>query len=151
MRVLLRDIDRKPLGQIELASGATPACVSTEKGREVYLNWEGAHDDEGHLRRCLSCGCDTLYRHRRMPQVTGFVIVLALALGLGGILGLATGLPFLIAMVLVLLLDVAILVLSRETLECYRCRSSYRNLDIAQYHQRWNGDTARRITSGDVS
>jgi hypothetical protein len=86
-----------------------------------------------------------------MPRVTGFAIVLALALGLGGILGLATSLPFLIAMVLVLLLDVGILVLSRETLECYRCRSSYRDLDIAQYHQRWDGDTAARITAGDAS
>lgn len=151
MRVLLRDIDQKPLGQIELTSGATPARVSTENGREVYLDWEGAHDDEGHLRHCLSCGCNTLYRHRRMPRVTGFVIVLAIALGLGGILGLATGLPFLIAMVIVLLLDVAILMLSRETLECYRCRSSYRDLDIAQYHQRWDGDTAARITADDAS
>jgi hypothetical protein len=151
MRVLLRDIDQTPLGQIELTSGATPARVSTENDREVYLDWEGAHDDEGHLRHCLSCGCNTLYRHRRMPRVTGFVIVLAIALGLGGILGLATGLPFLIAMVLVLLLDVAILMLSRETLECYRCRSSYRDLDIAQYHQRWDGDTAARITSDDAS
>ena len=151
MRVLLRDIDQTPLGQIELTSGATPARVSTENDREVYLDWEGAHDDEGHLRHCLSCGCNTLYRHRRMPRVTGFVIVLAIALGLGGILGLATGLPFLIAMVIVLLLDVAILMLSRETLECYRCRSSYRDLDIAQYHQRWDGDTAARITADDAS
>jgi hypothetical protein len=151
MRVLLRDIDQTPLGQIELTSGATPARVSTENDREVYLDWEGAHDDEGHLRHCLSCGCNTLYRHRRMPRVTGFVIVLAIALGLGGILGLATSLPFLIAMVLVLLLDVAILVLSRETLECYRCRSSYRDLEIAQYHQRWDGGTAARITADDAS
>jgi hypothetical protein len=86
-----------------------------------------------------------------MPRVTGFVVVLALALGLGGILGLATGLPFLIAMVLVLLLDIAILVLSRETLECYRCRSSYRDLEIARYHQRWDRDTAARLSGAGSS
>lgn len=146
MRVILRNLDREQLGTIELVPAETPSKVETDLGRVVFLDWERSQDDEGHLRRCLSCGGDTLYRHRRFPQITGFIAVLALALGLGGILGLATGWPVFIAMLIVLTLDIAILFLSPETLECYRCRSSFRNLDIARYHERWDRGVAARFS-----
>lgn len=147
MRVILRNLGREQLGTIELDPGLTPSKVETDLGRVVFLDWERARDDDGHLRRCLSCGDDTLYRHRRFPQITGFIAVLALALGLGGILGLATGWPVFIAMLIVLALDIAILLFSPETLECYRCRSSYRGVDIARYHARWDRGEAAKFSA----
>lgn len=146
MRILLRNIDREALGTIELSVDDSPSKVTTDRDRVVSLDWERARDDEGHLRRCVACGGDTLYRNRRFPQITGFIAVLALALGLGGILGLATGWPVFIAMLVVLALDIAILFLSPETLECYQCRSSYRDLDIARYHGRWDRSVAGRFS-----
>ncbi|MDP6987005.1 MAG: hypothetical protein QGG74_03065 [Phycisphaerales bacterium] len=147
MRVILRSLDHEPLGAIDLPTGDTPSKVQTDLDRVVFLDWERSQDDEGHLRRCLSCGGDTLYRHRRFPQITGFIAVLALALGLGAILGLATGWPVFIAMLIVLAFDIAILLFSPETLECYRCRSSYRDLDIARYHARWDRSEAAKFNA----
>jgi hypothetical protein len=146
MRILLRNIDREALGTIELSADDSPSKVTTDRDRVVFLDWERGRDDEGHLRRCVACGGDTLYRNRRFPQITGFIAVLALALGLGGILGLATGWPVFIAMLVVLALDIGILFLSPETLECYQCRSSYRDLDIARYHGRWDRSAAGRFS-----
>jgi uncharacterized membrane protein (Fun14 family) len=131
------------VGTIEIPPGEHPSRVLADTGVEVFLDWERARDDGGDLRRCICCGSEALYRHRRFPRMTGFVIVLAIALGLGGMLGLATGLPFSIAMVVVLLLDVGVLVLARDALVCYRCGSSYRRLRIAAYHERWSRAKAR--------
>ncbi len=142
MRMILRNADRQNLGQATVVDGETPVKIRTDYDREVFLQWEGALDDGGHLRRCPQCSGDTLYRHRRFPQVTGFIIVLALALGLAGILGVTSGIPFLIAMLVVLVLDVAILVLSPESLQCYRCQSSFLETPIASYHRRWDSKTA---------
>jgi hypothetical protein len=142
MRMILRNADRRSLGAVTVEQGETPTKVRTDRGREVFLQWEGALDDGGHLRRCPACSGDSLYRHRRFPQVTGFIVVLALALGLASILGITSGLPLLIAMVLVLGLDVGILLLSPESLQCYRCCSSFMDTPIAPYHRRWDSETA---------
>lgn len=151
MRMILRNLDHDLLGAAVLDQNEIPSKVVTDIDRVVYLDWERARDDEGHLRRCISCGGDTLYRHRRFPQITGFIAVLALALGLGGILGLATGWPVFIAMLIVLAMDIAILLFSPETLECYRCRSSFRDLKIATYHDRWDRHQATKCSSTSSS
>lgn len=147
MRVILRNLNHDVLGAAVLDQNETPSKVVTDMDRVVYLDWERARDDEGNLRRCVSCGGDTLYRHRRFPQITGFIAVLALALGLGGILGLATGWPVFIAMLIVLAMDIAILLFSPETLECYRCRSSFRDVTIATYHARWDRHQAAKYSA----
>jgi hypothetical protein len=115
--------------------------------REIFLHWDTALDDAGHLRRCIICRCPDLFREKAFPQVTAFVVVLAFAGAALGALGYATTPPMLIAMAVVLVLDIAILVFSRRRLVCYRCRSSYHDLPLARYHRPWDRSTAERYPS----
>ena len=130
---------------IEVDAEAKPArTTTTDTNAEVYLDWERAHDDSGHLRRCIVCGSEDLFRHKTFPQITPFVIVLAFALSLIGVLGFVTDVAILIGMTGVLLLDIAILFFARTRLLCYRCRSQYRDVEIADYHHHWDRSTEAR-------
>jgi hypothetical protein len=162
MRVELRDDRRRRIGRVAIDPAQRPTRVtvqtphraarSTSTGaaeavgvREVFLNWDSALDDAGQLRRCVACGCPELFREKAFPQVTAIVVMLAFVGGIIGALGLAENLPFLIAMAVVLVLDVAILVFSRRRLVCYRCRSTYHHLPIARYHRGWDRSRAERF------
>jgi len=148
MRVLVRQIDRSKVGEISPDGEQRPARIRTlDTDREVFLDWERAFDDAGQLRRCIICGSDHLFQHKTFPQITPFVIVLAFALSLIGVLGYVTDIAILIGMTGVLLLDIAILFFARTRLVCYRCRSQYRDLVIAEYHRRWDRDTDARLNN----
>jgi hypothetical protein len=145
MLIELRDAERRKVGRIDLDPAERPTRVHVQgSDREVFLDWDTALDDAGHLRRCVVCSCPDLFRTKAFPQVTGFVVVLAFAGAVIGALGLATTPPILIAMVLVLVADIAILLLSRERLVCHECRTSYHDLAIARYHRRWDRAIAER-------
>ena len=144
MRIDVRDEQGVQLGQLHVPDDGMPSRLRTDQDADVYLDWERSRDDQGHLRRCIVCGGDHLYRRRRMPRVTGFIVVLALAMAAAAILDLASGWPMLVAMVALLIFDVAVLVLSDEMLVCYTCRSGYRGLSIARYHRPWSRRTAAR-------
>ncbi len=145
MRIELRDAERRKVGRIEVDPARRPTRVHVQDSDgEVFLDWDTALDDAGHLRRCVACSCPDLFRAKAFPQVTGFVVVLAFAGAAIGALGLATTPPILIAMVLVLVADIAILLLSRPRLVCHRCRTSYHELSIARYHRRWDRAIAER-------
>lgn len=146
MRVMVRQIDRSKVGEIHADPEQRPARVRTlDTDQEVFLDWERAFDDSGQLRRCIICGSDHLFQHKTFPQITPFVVVLAFALSLIGVLGYVTDIAILIGMTGVLLLDIAILFFARTRLVCYRCRSQYRNLEIAEYHRRWDRATEARL------
>jgi hypothetical protein len=145
MRIELRDEQRRPIGRIAVDPALRPTRVTVvDANREVFLNWDLAVDDAGHLRRCVACGCNDLFLEKTFPQVTGIVVVLAFAGAVVGTLGLATTPPVLAAMTLVLVLDIGILLFSRRRLACYRCGTSYHELPIARYHARWDRATADR-------
>ncbi|HRP64309.1 MAG TPA: hypothetical protein PK400_13495 [Phycisphaerales bacterium] len=156
MRIELRDIARRRLGRIRLESGEQPTRARVESDRaqtkseveletaEVFLQWDGALDDAGKLRRCISCGCRDLFQEKAFPQVTGIVVVLAFAGAVAGIFGFVTDVPVLTAMVVVLALDIWILLFSKRRLVCYRCRTSYHDLPIARYHRSWERSVAER-------
>lgn len=163
MRIEWRDERRRKIGRVEVDPAPAPApppaqaplatrptrAPIIERGvhdpqREAFLQWEGALDDAGQLRKCLACGCPDLFKEKAFPQVTGLVIVLAFVGAIVGGLGLATNLPVLLLLIVVLVLDVAILVLSHRRLVCYRCRSSYHDVAIARYHRAWDRATADR-------
>jgi len=144
MRIELRDAERRKIGRIEVEPIRRPTRVRIQDtDREVFLDWETALDDAGRLRRCVACGCADLFRTKAFPQITGFVVLLAFAGAAIGALGRATP-PILIAMVLVLVADVAILLVSRQRLVCHRCRTSFHNLSIARYHRGWDRAVAER-------
>jgi len=146
MRIELRDESRAMIGRIEVDPSLRPTRVSiVGTGREVFLDWDTAVDDAGHLRRCVACGCQDLYKAKAFPQVTGLVVVLAFAGAIVGALGFATP-PVLLAMVGVLVADVAVLLFARKRLVCHRCRSSFHGLPIAKYHPGWDRTVAERHT-----
>lgn len=145
MRIDVRDAERRRVGRVEVDPGERPTRVRIDgAGREIFLRWDGALDDGGHLRRCVVCGGSELFSERAFPQITGLVVVLAFAGAVVGVLGVATTPPVLIAMTILLIVDVAILTLARKRLVCYRCRSSYHDLAIARYHKAWERSTADR-------
>ncbi len=145
MRALLKDGHRERLGEVEIDLANRPTRVHIDEAdRDVFLNWEGAVDDAGQLRKCLACGCSDMYAEKAFPQVTGFVVVLAFTGAALGLLGNDVPPPVLVAMTLVLIADVAILVFSRVRLVCYQCRSIYRDLTIARYHRSWDRSIADR-------
>lgn len=162
MRIDLRDDQRRPVGKatVDLAerptrivaepagSGASRMSVAPSgnggaPAREVFLHWETAVDDSGQLRRCVACGCTDLFTEKAFPQVTAIIVVLAFTGAIVGAVGWAST-PVLYGMLIILILDVAILVLSRRRLVCYRCRSAFRDLPIARYHRSWDRAVADR-------
>lgn len=150
MRIEWRDALRRRIGRVEVDPEARPTRAPIiERGvhtpeREAFLQWEGALDDAGQLRRCLACGCGDLFKEKAFPQVTGLVIVMAFVGAIVGALGLATNLPVLVLLIVVLALDVAILMFSNRRLVCYACRSSHHDVAIARYHRSWDRSVADR-------
>ena len=144
MRIVLQEPDGPGRRTLDVDPNRRPTRVQTlEDDRTVFLNWDQALDDDGQLRHCLTCG-GPLYRRKALPQVTGFVIVLAFALALVGILGFADNLLLLFGMTCVLVIDIAILLFARTHLDCYRCGSSHRRLPIASYHRPWERSMSNR-------
>ncbi len=146
MRIELRDDERRKIGRIMVDPALRPTRVRImgAEPREVFLYWDTALDDAGHLRRCVACGCTDIFQTKAFPQITGFVVVLAFTGAVIGALGFATTPPILAAMVAVLVADVAILLLAKRRLVCHRCRSSFHGLPIARYHRRWDRTVAER-------
>lgn len=127
-------------GEADPSTDAAPQRVLT-----YFLNWEGAIDDAGQLRKCVLCGCDRLYRRKVLPQVTPFIVLLAFAGAVIGLLGYSNNPLVLPGLVVLLVIDVATLGLARERLVCYRCGSVYSKLRIARYHRRWNRTEAELV------
>ena len=127
------------------ADNSAPPAPSLKPyaSKEVFLSWDTALDDAGQLRRCVACGCTDLFKEKAFPQVTAVIVVLAFIGAVIGALGLANT-PVLWAMLVILVLDVAILLLSRRRLVCYRCRSTFHDLPIARYHRSWDRSLADR-------
>jgi len=143
MRILIQQPGRR-VTSLNVDPQRRPTRVRTaEDDRDIYLDWEQSLDDEGRLRHCLVCG-KGIYKRKAFPQVTGFVVVLAFALALVGILGFAEDIPLLIGMSVVLLIDIGILLFAGTHLECYGCHASYRSIPIAPWHRPWDRNEAAR-------
>lgn len=145
MRIDVRTPEGTRLGRVEIDAAARPMRVRPALAeRDVYLEWDGALDDAGHLRACVTCGHPRLYRRRSLPQVTPFVVLLALALAAVALLGFVTSPAFLAILVVVLLVDIGVLLVARTRLVCYRCGSVYDRVPIARYHRHWDPAIAER-------
>lgn len=146
MRIELRDSNGRRVSRVEVDERARPARVQLgEGGQDLFLRWEGALDDASSLRKCVVCGCGELYARKSLPQVTPFVVVLALSGAAVAILGYATN-PLVVALLVALLVvDVLTLILARRQLVCYGCGATYSALRIARYNRPWDRAVADKI------
>jgi hypothetical protein len=146
MRLEPRDSSGRRLPRIEIDERARPPRVQIPPtGADLFLRWDEALDDAGALRRCVVCACPELYARKSLPQVTPFVVVLALSGAVVAVLGYAND-PVVFALLAALLaVDVLTLVLARRQLVCYGCGALYERLRIARYHRRWDRAVAERV------
>ena len=143
MQIDLNDLQRRRLGRVNIDPEARPPRVPiTSSEREVSLDWEGALDDAGNLRKCLACGSGHLFRIKTLPSVTPIFVILAFAGTAVSLFGYANNPVILAALILVMLAELIILIWSRTRIVCYRCRSTYANTQIARYHLSFNQQIA---------
>jgi hypothetical protein len=139
MRIDVNDPARRRRGWIRVDPTQRTPRVPLEGGSgKVFLAWDGALDDAGHLRKCLCCGSSNLYRIRSLPSVTPIIVILAFVGAAVGLLGYANNPVVLTSLVVVLLFEVTIILVARNRLVCYRCRSQYSDTPIARYHPRFD-------------
>lgn len=141
MEMELHDAQRRLVGRAHVDAQAQPVRVRVVRRgqeREVFLRWDGAVDDAGQLRTCIACGCPHLYRQRSLPRFTPFVLVLAAAGFVLGVLGYSNDPIVLTALIVLLVLDIAALLIARTLLVCYRCRTRYGRTPVARYITRWD-------------
>ena len=150
MHVDVRTQDGTRLGRVEIDQATRPIRVRPDDAdRDIFLEWDNAVDDAGHLRACITCGERHLYRSRSLPQVTPFVVLIALAGATVSLLGFVNRSWALGRLGVVLLIDIGVLFFAKTRLVCYRCGSVYGNLPIARYHRGWDQSIAERISNED--
>lgn len=125
--------------------------AASEPGKEMYLQWDGALDDEGHLRQCPACGSKELFVRKVVPQVTAFVLIVMAAAISVAFFAADKVMASIIVLLVVIIVDVLIYFFSPKTLVCYRCRSQYSQLPIALTQKSWDatrGDRHRKEVIG---
>ena len=81
VHIQIRNPDGQALPRMEVDTNRLPSILKDPyvPGREIYLDWSGAIDDENHLRKCPACNCQELFVRKDVPQLTAFVLVLVAA------------------------------------------------------------------------
>lgn len=148
----LRDAARRRIGRVMIDPAQRPVRVRIDSGpragETVYFDWEGALDDAGHLRRCVSCG-GPLYRAKRLPQVTPFLSGLLVVAVVVAALGHSTSAWLVGGIVVLALVDLSVLLLALPRLVCYCCGSAFGQTPIARYISGWDSRTARAARPRD--
>jgi hypothetical protein len=148
MRIDIYDEAGRRVAKVQVDPKSPPATISARGPggavHERYLDWDKALDDEGRVRKCPACGCEELYVRRLFPPLTGFVIVLVVALLCLALYGLeVVNLPtLLVATGLLVAAHVAFTLLSPRFLVCYRCFSRYYDAGISRDRQEWDAAIA---------
>ena len=146
MRLYIRSRRREPRFSVEIDPKDPPAVVKPpagEEGGEVVLYWDGAIDDEGHLRQCPVCGCRELFVRKNVPQLTVFVLIVLAAVAFMVLAGMDEAILGAIVLGALILLDAAIYFLARPDLVCYRCRTEAVGAPVSREHKRWDPERAR--------
>lgn len=123
--------------QPESAAVSCSGCGwSRDTGVEDYQN--------GRLRRCRICGCDDLWRQKDFPPALGLAIVATAAISSSIAWGYYRPLLALSFLFAAALLDMALFLLMRDMLVCYRCGARHRRTPIDQQHPKFDLETAER-------
>ena len=141
--------DESPAPATTAASTSTgvPAAApgdNAAKGREVLLIWDGAFDDQQHLRRCPACGCRELFVRKDFPQITGLVIVLMAAVLAVALFGNQLVIYGFLLLGAAAVIDAIIFFFVGKCLVCYRCRSEFRDTPIRPDHPGWELATGEK-------
>ena len=148
MRIELRDTSGRRLARVEVEESARPARIDVPGCTQaMFPRWDGAIDDAGSLRRCVVCGCESLYVRRNLPQMTPVVVVLAFSGAAVAILGYAAHPAATAGLVVLLIADLLILALSTRRLICYRCGAIYTRVRISRFHQPWDRAIAEKVVA----
>lgn len=124
-------------------TGASEKLRCDTCGWERTLRGDDVHADVP--RRCISCGCDDLWRQKDFPQSLGLTFVAVGALL--STLAWAWYMPRLAIGVLLAfaLLDVLLYTFMKDVLVCYRCGARYRSESIGDAERsNFNLETAER-------
>ncbi|WP_432800062.1 hypothetical protein [Poriferisphaera sp. WC338] len=117
---------------------------SSNASQTIVLDWDRALDDEKHLRHCPVCGCSDLYAKKKVPQLTGFWLLLLAAI----IVMLIFGLPMiewlLGALICVFFADLIIYKCLKRVLICYQCGSEYQGFPMSKVYGSWEATTAEK-------
>jgi len=166
VKIDLRNRRRERLFQVEVdprdppsvvkhpSAAAVPAVTTSADAAErptgatatqdIYLHWDGAFDDQHHLRRCPACGCRELFARKDFPQITGFAIVVAAAVIAMALFGANEVIWGVIVLGLVVLIDAIIYLFAGKCLVCYRCRTEFRGTPIRPDHPAWELATGEK-------
>jgi len=118
--------------------------------RELFLDWDRALDDQGHLRHCLVCGCPDLYVSREVPRVTVFVLIVLAAVLSMLMFGFGQIVWGVVVLVVLLLADLGIMLFARRRLECYNCAAVFSDLPIRRSRRGWEQAVAEKYSKPDA-
>ncbi len=149
VKIRLNNEKREHLFNIHVDDQSPPSVVKDPNGEheQVTLDWDGAINDEGHLRHCPVCECKDLFVRNDFPQVTGLVVVALAAVISLIMLYHHFVLYACVVLGLVVLIDFLIYFFTGKVLVCYHCRSEFRDLPIRDDHAKWElsiGERYRR-------
>lgn len=145
MRMHLKNLKGEPIAEVVVAEQRLPPVVHVQheagKKEEHFLDWDRAFDDEGHLRKCPSCGCEAMYFIKTFPAMNVFILVLIVALISMALFQFKDDEPLwpIAAMVgAVVLANLFMGWYSPRRLVCYRCGSTYYGAKISQTVTEWD-------------
>lgn len=146
MRLDIRDLDRRRVTSLEIQPGHLPAVIrsAADNGAQIHLDWDGAFDDAGSLRRCPVCGCPDLFARRDIPPVTLFAVVVLAVIMAMVLVGMQQVLSAVVVFLVLLSVDILAYFFAARHLVCYRCRSEFRRLPVRSDHPGWDRALADR-------
>lgn len=148
MQIVIRENPTSPPERVEVDLRDPPAVIRPAQHprlrQPVSLDWDRAIDDRYHLRRCPVCRCEDLYARRTIPRVTAFILILLAGVVAMLLFGMQMAGWAVAALSVVLVVDIGILMLSRQILVCYGCKTQYRGLKVPRLHPKWDAATADR-------
>lgn len=146
MRIQVRNSAGETIFGFDVNPSSPPTVVKSPHPERptITLDWDRALDDQKHLRRCPVCGCNDLFVRKELPQVTALVAIVLAAVVAMVLLGLQQVWWAIGVLVVVAALDLGIFLFAKRVLECYRCRSVFRDVPVPRGHPRWEAATADR-------